>query len=101
MSAYIVFTREKTLDKSELAIYGEKVPATIKDHPMKILAAYGHHEVLEGSETEGVVIAEFPSLEAAKAWYNSPAYREVRDHRFKGAVYRVLIVEGMPPASAS
>lgn len=24
---------------------------------------------------EGVVIAEFPSFEAAKAWYESPAYQ--------------------------
>jgi len=28
--------------------------------------AYGRHEVLEGDETEGIVIAEFPTFEAAK-----------------------------------
>jgi len=40
-----------------------------------VLAAYGRYEVLEGSDLEGVVIVEFPSLEAAKDWYDSPAYR--------------------------
>jgi quinol monooxygenase YgiN len=31
---------------------------------------------LEGAATEGTAILEFPSIEAAKAWYNSPVYRQ-------------------------
>jgi uncharacterized protein (DUF1330 family) len=34
-------------------------------------------------------------MEAAKAWYDSPAYREVRVHRFKGAIYRATLVQGV------
>jgi uncharacterized protein (DUF1330 family) len=41
------------------------------------------------------VIAEFPTLEAAKAWYLSPAYQEVARHRKKGAAYRGFIVAGV------
>jgi uncharacterized protein (DUF1330 family) len=63
-------------------------------HPVTVLAAYGRQEVLEGPEVEGVVILEFPSVEAAKAWYDSPAYCEVRQHRFRGSDYRAVIVEG-------
>ena len=44
---------------------------------------------------EGVVILEIPSFEAAKAWYDNPAYREVREHRFRGSDYRAIIVEGV------
>ncbi len=95
--AYIVFTREKTLDQAELELYWKKVPPTLEGHPMKVLSGYGPHEVLEGDGTEGIVIAEFPSMEAAKAWYNSPAYREAREHRFKGAVYRGILVEATTP----
>jgi uncharacterized protein (DUF1330 family) len=62
---------------------------------VKLLASYGRYEDLEGSPTEGTVIAEFPSMEAAKAWYESRAYREVREHRFKGAIYRALLVAGV------
>jgi uncharacterized protein (DUF1330 family) len=47
-----------------------------------------------------VVIVEFPSIDAAKAWYESPAYREAREHRFKGADYRAVIVEGLLPWEA-
>jgi uncharacterized protein (DUF1330 family) len=95
MSAYLVFIREKTLDAGELEIYWRKIRATFAGHQVKLLASYGRHEDLEGSPTEGTVIAEFPSMEAAKAWYESPAYREVREHRFRGAIYRGLLVAGV------
>jgi len=94
MAAYAVFIRESTRDASELATYSQKVSPTLVGHPVKVLAAYGPQEVLEGPEVEGVVILEFPSLDAAKAWYDSPAYRDVREHRFRGADYRAVIVEG-------
>ena len=55
---------------------------------MKVLVGYGRHEVLEGDPVEGVVIAEFPTFEAAKAWYDSPAYQAIRPRRLKGAIYR-------------
>ncbi len=91
----MVFIRDKTLDAEEFNTYSKLVGATVPGHPLKILAAYGKHEDLEGPATEGTFIAEFPSVEAAKAWYDSPAYKEVREHRFKGASYRVVMVEGV------
>ena len=68
----------------QASTYSQKVGKTLSGHPVKVLAAYGRQEVVEGPEVEGVVILEFPSFEAAKAWYDSPAYREVREHRFRG-----------------
>jgi uncharacterized protein (DUF1330 family) len=95
MKGYLVFTRDKTIDKNEMTAYSQEVKATFAGHEFKILALYGAYEDLEGAATEGTVILEFPSIEAAKAWYNSPAYRTVREHRFKGATYRVTLVEGV------
>jgi len=95
MSAYAIFTREKTLDQAEMDIYSQQVKATFVGHEVKILAAYGPFEDLEGKPTEGTVIAEFPTMEAAKDWYDSPAYREVRIHRFEGAIYRATLVQGV------
>ena len=95
MPAFMVFIREKTLDQPELEAYWAKIGATLEGRPIKILAAYGRHVTLEGPEVEGVVVAEFPTLEEARAWYDSPAYQEVAQHRFRGAVYRGLIVEGV------
>jgi uncharacterized protein (DUF1330 family) len=67
----------------------------MEGRPIKVLKAYGRHETLEGPEVEGVVVAEFPSIEEARAWYDSPAYQEAAQHQFRGAVYRGLIVESV------
>jgi uncharacterized protein (DUF1330 family) len=95
MSTYLIFTRDKTLDERELATYSKDLPATLASDELKVLALYGSHEDLEGASTQGTVILEFPSLEAAKARYNGSRYREVREHRFKGGTYRVTLVEGV------
>ena len=94
MSAYMVFTKEKTNDPKELKTYAEKIWPTFDGHDVKVLVGYGRHEVLEGEPVEGVVILEFPSFEAAKAWYDSPAYKAIVNHRFKGAIYRGFVASG-------
>jgi uncharacterized protein (DUF1330 family) len=95
MSVYLVFTREETLDKRELAAYLKDLPATLAGHEVKVLALNGSHEDLEGPSTEGTVILEFPNVEAAKAWYNGSPHREVREHRLNGGLYRVTLIEGI------
>ncbi|HEV2731990.1 MAG TPA: DUF1330 domain-containing protein, partial [Terriglobales bacterium] len=66
-----------------------------KGHPIELLVTYGKLEVLEGDPIEGMVIAKFPSVKAAKDWYYSEAYQRVAQHRKVGAVYQGLIVEGV------
>ena len=95
MSAYVVFTRTKTIDQKELEKYWTGIKATMKDHPIEVLVAYGKHEVLEGDPIEGMVIAKFPSVKAAKDWTNSEAYQDIAKHRKLGATYHGLIVEGL------
>ena len=95
MATYIVFVRESTQDQSELDAYHAKVGASFSGHPIKVLAAYGPQQVLEGQAPEGVVIVEFPDTPSARAWYDSPEYQAVAQHRFKGATYRAVLVEGV------
>ena len=95
MAAYLVFTRDKTLDQGELNTYSKMVPPTLAGREATIHAAYGKHETLEGAPVEGVVIISFPTYEAALDWYHSPAYAAAREHRFKGSEYRAVIVQGI------
>ena len=95
MSAYVVFTRTKTIDHKELEKYWTGIKATTEGHPIEVLVAYGKHEVLEGDPIEGIVIAKFPNVKAAKDWYYSEAYQSVATHRKLGAIYQGLIVEGV------
>ncbi|TVV70948.1 DUF1330 domain-containing protein [Sphingomonas solaris] len=95
MTTYLVFTRIVTKDQSQMDEYARTVGPTFKGHAATPLAAYGAQEILEGEPHEGMVILSFPDKAAAIGWYDGPGYREVREHRFKGADYQVTMVEGL------
>ncbi|KWR80374.1 DUF1330 domain-containing protein [Pseudomonas sp. PI1] len=94
MSAFVVFTRERTTDAAELQRYTQEAPAAREGHDVTRLAFYGELEVLEGTPIEGAVILRFPDMAAARAWYTSSAYQAALQHRLKGAEYRVFLIEG-------
>ncbi len=95
MSAYIIFIRDETLDQHEMDVYAQKASEARGDHPITPLAFYGQAEGLEGPPAEGVVLLSFPDMAAARAWYHSPAYQAAKEHRLKGAKYRVVLTEGI------
>jgi len=43
------------------------------------------------------VILEFPSVERAKAWWNSPEYQPLRAIRQRASRGDLLLVEGLAP----
>ena len=98
MAAFMVFTRERMRDEAEYGIYKEKNREAIKGQSFIPLALYGEHELFEGPDVQGVVILEFSSMQAAKDYYDSPAYVEARRHRHLGCDYRVILVEGVKPS---
>nr|CBA30107.1 hypothetical protein Csp_A15500 [Curvibacter putative symbiont of Hydra magnipapillata] len=92
--AYIVFIKEKTIDAAELDNYRAKVGKSFEGHLLEFCATYGRQEVLEGAPAEGMVLLKFPDWDSAKRWYHGPAYQEAARHRFAGAVYQAILVEG-------
>ena len=55
-------------------------------------------EVVEGDPADHrTVIIEFPSREAFRAWYDSPAYREILPLRLKSVPGALAVVEGFVP----
>ncbi|WP_454644683.1 DUF1330 domain-containing protein [Bradyrhizobium liaoningense] len=95
MSAYVIFTRERIRNQAEVDKYSALARPAMAGHRLEPLVAYGKCETLEGAPVDAAVVLEFPTMEAAKAWYDSPAYTEARQHRFKGADYRVFITAGV------
>jgi uncharacterized protein (DUF1330 family) len=59
------------------------------------LARGGEAEVKEGSALQRHVIIQFPSMEAALACYDSPAYQEARRFREASAIAQITIVAGV------
>ena len=94
MAAYIVISRTHTRNQEALGRYSELAPTFMAGHTAKFLARFGPFEVKEGAGVEGVAIIEFPTIEEAKAWYDSPAYQEASRHRYLGADYSIIIVDG-------
>ena len=95
MSAYLVYLCQSVNDRDELETYWAKINPTFEGIDIKLLSGYAAFEVLEGEgPVEGVVVAEFPSMEAARAWYYGPKYTEVRPHRLRGGKYIGLLVDG-------
>ncbi len=94
MSVYMVYFCHGVSDRAELERYFAAIRPTLEGHSIKYLAAYTPFEVLEGENVEGVFVAEWPSMEAAKAWYESPAYAAIRHLRQDNARYTGVLVEG-------
>jgi uncharacterized protein (DUF1330 family) len=90
MVTYIVFTRESTRDQRELDAYQASVAKTFAGHPIKILAAYGPQQLLEGEAPEGVV-----TRADGVSGNSTITYQAIVKHRFRGATYRAMIVEGL------
>ncbi len=95
MPAYIIVFQETAIrDPESLARYKAMTPAARSDNLVPRVV-YGAIEALEGVPPEGVIMVEFPTMEEARAWYNSPAYQAALPHRLAAADYRAILVEGI------
>jgi uncharacterized protein (DUF1330 family) len=95
MAAYMIFIRDSVKNPDELAKYAALAANARGEHQLKPLVVYGTHETLEGLPADGIVMLEFPTQQAARDWYHSPAYQEAKHHRELGADFRVIMVEGL------
>jgi uncharacterized protein (DUF1330 family) len=95
MPAYVVFVCREIVDQEELNTYRQRVNGTLAGHAARVLIDHARCLILEGQgPVQGVTVYEFPSRDAARSWHDSAAYREVRQHRNKGAKYLVVLTEG-------
>jgi uncharacterized protein (DUF1330 family) len=95
---YVVEVNVRDLDKYKND-YAFHVAATLAPYGGRYLAAGGRTESIEGAPPASrVSILEFPSVDKAEAWYNSPDYDKIKPVRHAVATTRSFIVEGRPPA---
>ncbi len=78
-------------DDAAYGRYAALATGAITSHGGVFLARGGRHVQLEGTDRPRNVVARFPSVEAAVACYQSPAYQEALSHA-KGAAERELMV---------
>ncbi len=94
---FMVQIKAKSLE--ELSIrYAQSALASLIKHGGRMIAGTPQPEILEG-EWEGswVAILQFPNIEMAKNWYNSPEYRPLKELRINELTQhgQILLLEGM------
>ena len=76
--------------------YRKHVPATLEAYGGRFVVRGGATETLEGSwSPKRIVVLEFPSVERARAWYESEEYREPKQLRQRASTGSLLLVEGV------
>ena len=94
MVAYLI-ADNKITNPEGYAAYSKLAAPTHALYGGRVLAAGGKTERLGGDwDPRRVVIVEFESLEKAKAWSDSPEYREAKALRDASAEVRIIVVEG-------
>ncbi|MBU6264515.1 MAG: DUF1330 domain-containing protein [Actinomycetales bacterium] len=77
------------------ALYSAQVPQTIENFGGKYLVRGGQSTQLEGqAQGERNVVIEFPTREAAKAWYHSDQYQSILPHRLNNSTGSLAVVDG-------
>jgi uncharacterized protein (DUF1330 family) len=99
---YVILT-EAIKDKAGMAAYGRAAGPAMAEGGGSILAVDTAPAVVEGEwHGDQTVVLEFESVEAARAWYFSPAYQKAKALRQAAADCNAVIVAGfeMPPRPA-
>lgn len=97
MAAYVINDMEVT-DPVTFDRYRQLSPATVALYGGRFLVRGGHVEPQEGDwSPRRLVVLEFPSVERAKGWIDSPEYAPARRLRQMSAVSNLVIVDGVPP----
>jgi uncharacterized protein (DUF1330 family) len=95
MPAYILVDCEVT-DPARYETYKGLAPAAIARFGGRYLVRGGEAVRLEGDWTpKRVVVLEFPTLDAVRAFYDSPEYRAARDARAGAANMNMIAVAGV------
>ena len=95
MSAYVI-VQVDVKDPTRYEDYKKMVPPSLEKFGGRFIVRGGKTHTLEGDwAPKRFVMVEFPSVEQAMAWWDSPEYRAARDLRWATAESQMIIAEGI------
>ncbi|MGN6869621.1 MAG: DUF1330 domain-containing protein [Solirubrobacteraceae bacterium] len=95
MPAYIVVETD-IHDPDQYELYKQASPAAVAAGGGRFIVRGGELAVLEGDwQPKRLVLLEFPDLDAAKRFYESPEYQEAKRLREGAAGFNMVAVEGV------
>lgn len=93
MAAYVIATINVT-DPAQYDEYRRLAGIATAKYGGRFLARGGNFAVLEGEvDANRVVIVEYPDLDTARRFYDSPEYRAAREARANAAVFTMIAVD--------
>jgi len=96
MAAYVISEISAILDPILMEKYRALAQTAIKKYGGRYVVRGGAIDKVEGeSAPNAIVIVEFPTMERAREWYQSPEYAEALVIRRKALNRRLLFVEGV------
>ncbi|WP_411126509.1 DUF1330 domain-containing protein [Streptomyces sp. x-19] len=96
MTAYAIAHLQDAAPHPDIAEYIERIAGTFEPFGGRFLVHATQHEVKEGRWPGHVVVIGFPGIDQARAWWDSPAYREIAPLRARHIEGDILLVEGVP-----
>jgi uncharacterized protein (DUF1330 family) len=97
MTAYAVAIARETQFGPEIREYLQRIDATLAPFSGVYRIHGGPYVPLEGVWSADLIMIEFPSMQLARDWYESAAYRAIRPLRTEHSVGEVFLVEGVAP----
>jgi uncharacterized protein (DUF1330 family) len=97
--AFVIVERlATTAPESVQQEYARLARDILPKYGARYLARSQHNTLLEGDGTAPCCIAvlQFPSLDAAQRWYNSPENQAAAKVRRSGGTFRLVAIEGLP-----
>jgi uncharacterized protein (DUF1330 family) len=79
----------------DVFVYMERIQATMDPFGGRFITHGKIPEVHEGEFDGAVVILEFPDIDRARAWYASPAYKEIIPLRADHIPSVIMLVDGV------
>ena len=95
MAAYVIYTADVT-DADQYELYKAQAAPVVAAHGGSYIVRGGEIDVLEGGAPVGrTVILEFPTMQAARDWYDSDEYQAARTLRENAGRVSAYIVGGV------
>jgi uncharacterized protein (DUF1330 family) len=96
MTAYAMAHVHSVEFGPDIVEYLERIDATLDPFGGRFLIHGNPTEAREGAWVGDLILIEFPDIDQARAWYDSPAYRDILELRTRHMVADVLLVPGVP-----
>lgn len=96
MAAYAFFDNVQVLDAERLGAYKERVASVVERFGGRYVVLGGEIQRVEGDwQPTFPVMIEFPDLDAARRWYDSADYAELKALRLSAVRGNAVLMGGL------